>query len=130
MELILLTIIGALAVGLVIALFDAYKDLKRIEGQLEPLRTENVNLRAALKEEAEQNKVTLNRLREYYDEQVKREKQQIERFHEGRVADKLATLKALVEENEKRYAARPHILEVDFEFDEDVKPDSSLPAKK
>ena len=78
METLLLGIVSALCVGLIIAMFDAYKDLKRLQGEVEPLKRDNAQLNAKLEKERESGEEALKGFRNYHDHHIEGQEKKIE----------------------------------------------------
>lgn len=70
---------GALSVALLILLLGRHEKLGEAISQVEAFKTQNAELREQLKKEAEHANVLLKHLREYYDERVERNEQEVEK---------------------------------------------------
>lgn len=90
-------ITSALSIALLGILLTRHETAGNLYSQIEALKRDSAELRQKLKEEFEQNKITLGRLRDYYNEQVEREKKNIDGFH----AERHAFLKDMILEYEK-----------------------------
>lgn len=105
----LLVITGGLCITLIGILLIAHKDAGRLENKNEALQAEVADLKQKLKDQAQKDQVTLQALRECYDNEVERQKKQIEGSHVGTIEE----LKKLLEMYRTSNASGVVLMELD-----------------
>lgn len=105
----LLVITSGLCITLIGILLIAHKDAGRLENKNEALQTEIADLKQKLKDQTQKDNVTLQALRQCYDNEVERQKKQIEGFHAGTTEE----LKKLLEIYRASNASGTLVMELD-----------------
>lgn len=70
---------GALSIAALTILLTRHESLGALKSEIEAFKAQNAELRKQLKKEAEHANVLLNNLREYYDQCVDRNEQEVEK---------------------------------------------------
>lgn len=91
-EVIIIGVLCAVIASLIILWLQSCERVRALKNDKKTLKAEIAELRAKIKKQAEQDKEALEALRNYYDEEIERQKKQIGGFH----ADRIEKLKVLI----------------------------------
>jgi transposase len=99
-EVIVIGVLCAIIASLVIIWLQSCEKVRGLKNDKKALKAEISELNKKAKKQAENYAAALQTLRDYYNEEVERQKKQIECFHSGRIEKLKALIEAYEQANE------------------------------